>query len=205
MGREKNTYSERQKSVEKTEAILKGAMGEFLSHGYAAASMDRVAAAAGVSKATVYSRFQDKQNLFTALIQRLVSSKYKTIFGLETAQTLQGEPKSVLRTIAFNMLDNVQNNPQLLSFMRVIVGESGRFPGLAQPYVQTMAKPVIELLTEYLGAQSELNLEDPEATARIFVGTLVYYVLLQEVMHGKEIMPIERDRIVNALVELIVR
>ncbi|MDJ0704316.1 MAG: TetR/AcrR family transcriptional regulator [Leptolyngbyaceae cyanobacterium MO_188.B28] len=205
MGPANNTHSDRQKSVEKTQAILEGAMAEFLAHGYAATSMDRVAATAGVSKATVYSHFQDKQRLFTALIQRLVSSKYKTIFGLESDQSLRGEPKVVLRTIAENMLDNIQQNPLLLSFMRVIVGESGRFPSLAQPYVQHMAKPVLELLSEYLGSRTELNLTDPEATARVFIGTLVYYVLLQEVMHGKEILPMERDRIVDTLVELIVR
>ncbi|HAG82353.1 MAG TPA: TetR family transcriptional regulator, partial [Cyanobacteria bacterium UBA12227] len=45
---------ERELSAEKTEAILDGAMQEFLAHGYAATSMDKVAATAGVSKATVY-------------------------------------------------------------------------------------------------------------------------------------------------------
>ena len=204
MGQAKITNLDRHKSTEKTEAILEGAMEEFLAHGYAATSMDRVATAAGVSKATVYSHFQDKESLFTVLIQRLMSGKYKTIFGLEDAQSLQGEPSVVLRNIAANMLDNAANNLQFQSFMRVIMGESGRFPELAQPYVHNMAKPVIELLSHYLGSRSELKLADPEATARIFMGTLVYYVILQEVMHGKEILPMARDRIIDTLVDLIV-
>ena len=204
MGQAKFTNLNRQKSTEKTEAILEGAMGEFLAHGYAATSMDRVAAAAGVSKATVYSHFQDKQSLFTALIQRLMKGKYKTIFGLENAQSLEGEPSVVLRNVAANMLDNATNNLQLQSFMRVIMGESGRFPELAQPYVQELAKPVIELLSHYLGSRSELKLADPEATARIFIGSLVYFVILQEVMHGKEILPMGQDRMIDTLVDLIV-
>ncbi|MCG8365417.1 MAG: TetR/AcrR family transcriptional regulator [Pseudanabaenales cyanobacterium] len=204
MGQAKITNPDRQKSTEKTEAILEGAMGEFLTHGYAATSMDRVAAAAGVSKATVYSHFQDKESLFTGLIQRLMSGRYKTILGLENPQLLQGEPSIVLRNIANNMLDNTMNNHQLQSFMRVIVGESGRFPELAQPYVKTIAKPVIELLSQYLGSCSELKLTDPEATARVFMGTLIYYVILQEVMYGKDILPMEQDRIIDTLVGLIV-
>ncbi len=48
MGPANNTHSDRQKSVEKTQAILEGAMAEFRPHGYAATSMDRVAATAGV-------------------------------------------------------------------------------------------------------------------------------------------------------------
>jgi len=86
MGRIKTSNLDRQKSAEKTEAILDGAMREFLTHGYAATSMDRVAAAAGVSKATVYSHFQDKEGLFAALIQQLALQKCWTVFNLQDSQ-----------------------------------------------------------------------------------------------------------------------
>ncbi|NEO97343.1 MAG: TetR/AcrR family transcriptional regulator [Symploca sp. SIO2E9] len=193
----------RQKSAEKTNAILEGAMGEFLAHGYAATSMERVAVAAGVSKATVYSHFQDKQGLFTTLVRRLAEEKYRTVFNPQDSQFLQGEPKVVLRRLATNMLDNAMGDQQVQSFMRLIMGESGRFPELAQPYVENLAKPVIELLSQYFASRCELQLSDPEATARIFIGSLVYFVILQEVLHGKEILPLERDRLINSLIEMI--
>ena len=56
--------TERELSPEKTEAILRGAMQEFLEHGYAGARIDKIVAAAGVSKATVYRHFADKAALF---------------------------------------------------------------------------------------------------------------------------------------------
>ncbi|MGC1247708.1 MAG: TetR/AcrR family transcriptional regulator, partial [Spirulinaceae cyanobacterium] len=40
---------------DKGQAILAGALQVFTKHGYAAASMDRIASAAGVSKPTLYS------------------------------------------------------------------------------------------------------------------------------------------------------
>ena len=43
--------------------VLKGALQVFLERGYVGASMDRIAAVAGVSKATVYSHFRDKEGL----------------------------------------------------------------------------------------------------------------------------------------------
>ncbi|NEO31287.1 MAG: TetR/AcrR family transcriptional regulator [Symploca sp. SIO3C6] len=193
----------RQKSAEKTDAILKGAMGEFLAHGYAATSMERVAAAAGVSKATVYSHFQDKQGLFMTLVRRLAEEKYRAVFNPQDSQFLQGEPSAVLQSLAHKMLDNAMGDKQLQSFMRLILGESGRFPELAQPYVENLAKPVIELLSQYLASRGELQLSDPEATARIFIGSLVYFVILQEVLHGKKNLPLERDRLINSLIELI--
>ena len=70
----------RQLSPDKAAAILAGGMQEFLAHGFAGTSMDRVAAAGGVSKATVYSHFQDKEGLFVALIEQLVQGKFQSIY-----------------------------------------------------------------------------------------------------------------------------
>ncbi|MGF1481616.1 MAG: TetR/AcrR family transcriptional regulator [Cyanophyceae cyanobacterium] len=195
--------SERQKSEEKAAAILKGAMQEFLANGYAATSMDRVAKAAGVSKATVYSHFGDKEGLFNALIQDLVHDKFQTVLGLQEPQSMAREPSLVLSEIAHRLLDNAGSDRTFLNFIRIMMGESGRFPELAQAYVRNVAKPGIEALTQYLQVHPELKLSDPEATVRVFVGTLVYYLILQEMMHGKEIVPLESDRLVATLIQLI--
>ena len=58
----------RPKDLAKREAILEAAKTLFLSLGYANTSMDAVAAAAGVSKLTVYSHFNDKQTLFCSAV-----------------------------------------------------------------------------------------------------------------------------------------
>ena len=40
-------------------------------------------------------------------------------------------------------------------------------------------------------------------TARIFIGSVVHYLIVQKVLHGSEILPLERDRMVNGLIALI--
>lgn len=54
----------RPKDLAKRAAILTAATSLFLRDGFAGVSMDQVAAAAGVSKLTVYSHFGDKDGLF---------------------------------------------------------------------------------------------------------------------------------------------
>ncbi len=44
-------------------------------------------------------------------------------------------------------------------------------------------------------------MSDPEATARMFVHSLVHHLIVQEMLHGKDIMPIERDLLVENLVK----
>ena len=197
--------ADRQLSPEKTEAILEGSMQEFLARGYAATSMDRVASTAKVSKATVYSHFKDKEGLFGALIQRLVRQKFQLIFGEADGEMLQLPPEVVLRNFANRALDIGANEPQFLNFMRLIIGESRRFPQLARAFVRNIEQNAFRHLCHYFTHCPHLShLADPEATARIFVGAIVHYNIVQEMLHGKDIMPMDRDRIVNGLIDLIV-
>ncbi len=121
------------RTQDKVQAILQGAMQEFLTHGFAATTMDRVTAAAGVSKTTVYSYFQDKEKLFIALIERLISCS--GVFNQLNPEFFQGEPTEVLRVLANNFLtqldENISDTPETLDLLRLMIGESGRFPMLA--------------------------------------------------------------------------
>ena len=56
----------RPKDLGKRAAILESAKRLFVEQGYDGVSMDQIAAAAGVSKLTVYSHFGDKDALFAA-------------------------------------------------------------------------------------------------------------------------------------------
>ena len=58
----------RPKDLGKRASILEAAKRLFLEQGYQGVSMDQIAAAAGVSKLTVYSHFGDKETLFSAAI-----------------------------------------------------------------------------------------------------------------------------------------
>lgn len=203
MNKAKTINSESSKSEAKTEAILKGAMQEFLRGGYAATSMDRVAKAAGVSKATVYSHFGDKESLFNAVIQDLAQDKFQTVMGLDQPQSLSEDPQKVLSAMATQMLDNTKSDCNFHNFIRIVVGESGRFPELAQAYVNNIAKPAIETLTQYFKSHPQLELEDPEATVRVMVGSLVYFVVLQEMLRGKDSLPLSDERLVKTLTNMI--
>jgi TetR/AcrR family transcriptional regulator, regulator of autoinduction and epiphytic fitness len=193
---------EKEISIDKEQQIFNGAIQEFLVHGYAGTSMDKVAKAAKVSKATVYSYFQDKEALFKALIEKLASDKFNLIFG---GVSLKGEPKVVLRKLAENALNIMMHDDLHRSFMRVLLGESGRFPELGKMWIKSSMKPSIKMLGEYLDKHPELGITDTEATVRVIMGTLVHYMMCQEMMHGKEIMPMESDRLIECLMNMIIK
>ncbi|MBE9217083.1 TetR/AcrR family transcriptional regulator [Plectonema cf. radiosum LEGE 06105] len=188
---------------EKAEVILKGAIQEFLIHGFAATTMDGVAATAKVSKTTVYSYFQDKESLFLALIERLIQKKYQAVFNPQKAQSIHIEASIVLHRLANSMLEAMMGDQEALGLLRIIIGESGRFPQLAQAFLRNFQKSVLKDLTQLFESRTELNLPDAEVAARIFMGTFMHFVMTSEVLHGKDIMPIERDRLINNLIYLL--
>jgi len=185
---------------EKAEQILTGAMQEFLVHGYAATSMDRVAKTAGVSKATVYTYFQDKEGLFTALVQRFAQRKFSII---QRFLPSEGDAFVVLRQLLTKALNEIICDSQEIALLRLIIGESGRFPELAQIFVRTLVKPGVETLSQYLASSPNLKIADPEATARIFLGALVHFMLVQKILHGQDILPMESDRLIDSLMYLL--
>ena len=193
---------ERELSPEKTEAILRGAMQEFMEHGYAGARIDKIVAAAGVSKATVYRRFADKETLFTALIQRMAEKV--NFFEQQDFPSCEEEPIVFLKRHATKMLNCAAQNPQDIALFRIVIGESGRFPELGRAFLQNVEKPNLDFLTQYFATHPKLQLADPEVAARMFMATLLHIVTTRDLLHGGDIMAIESDRLIDGLLDLII-
>jgi AcrR family transcriptional regulator len=185
---------------QKQEQILQGALRLFLKTGFAGTSMDRVAEAAGVSKQTIYAYFGDKKGLFQALIQRVTIANFQEV--IDRAAEIS-DPETLLRELAQIYLVQVAGNPDYLALLRIIVAESERFPELAKLFTRVVIQEGRSHFCRYCDQHPELGIRDPEAIAQIFFGTLVSHVLVQEILYGKETMPIESDRIVDSLVQLI--
>ncbi|MDZ8183892.1 MAG: TetR/AcrR family transcriptional regulator [Nostoc sp. ChiSLP02] len=186
--------------TQKQEQILEGATRIFLQEGYARTSMDRVSAEAGVSKQTIYSHFRDKEGLFKALIERLTLACLQSIFFTEELH--QDKPAILLRQVAETYLTKVADNPDYLALLRLIITESKNFPELAKLYSQTVVQRGQQILAQYFASHPELKITDPEAMAHIFFGSLVSYVIVQEILHGKELMFLSRERLLDSLINM---
>lgn len=186
----------------KGEQILRGAMQVFLQQGYVGTSMDRVATAAGVSKNTIYNHFQDKEGLFTALIEQVAIDRFQISFN---SVSLSGKPAVVLHQVAEKILTTIVSDREYISFLRLLIGESERFPQLAKLFIKTLPQPVLSILSQYLQSHPELKLSSAEETALIFINSIVGYVLIQEILPGKSIIPQSQAEFVENLVNLIIK
>lgn len=185
--------------LSKREKILAGGLKVFLAHGFDGASVDKIAAEAGVSKPTIYTHFKDKNHLFSCLVEsvflRWVTTSYTdTLYDLD--------PPAFMTKFAQNFLKRM-DDWEYISFFRLLVGESGRFPELAHLYSQRVIKPAMAKITSYFSDQDKWQLQDPEAVARIFVGSLNAYIMSQEILSAKHYLEMPRERYIKNLVDMI--
>jgi AcrR family transcriptional regulator len=76
--------------------ILGAALALFERQGYAATTMDDVAAAAGISKGSIYNYFQNKQDLFTQLFNQSMSQDEADVDALMSVPSSAGQKLCVM-------------------------------------------------------------------------------------------------------------
>ena len=118
----------RMASAPKHDAIRDAARRVFLREGYSA-SMDLVAAEAGVSKQTVYNHFGSKEGLFRAIVDH-VSGELLDV--LVERDGTRADPAATLEAVARRFL-KLLLLPAHLALHRMLVAEAPRFPDLARP------------------------------------------------------------------------
>jgi AcrR family transcriptional regulator len=155
----------------KHRAIEQAGTDIFLELGYEAATMDLIAAKAGVSKQTVYNHFQSKDGLFKATIADLTSALMEPL-GLRDPAT--STPERLLRSLAQEFL-TLMLRPSSLALYRLIVAESPRCPELGPEIYAVGAGRMLAMLADYLAWETRngrLCVADPQLAAEQLVGML---------------------------------
>lgn len=153
----------------KRAAILDGARTVFLSQGFGLATMDDVAAAAGVGKQTVYRHFKSKESLFVGLVSSMCAQVGGFLVGAQDAQA-DGAPEVELRDLG-RVLAQILIEPDYLRLYRAIVAEAERLPELGQVFYENGAKVVRAVAAKILRKRFD------ESTAALRAATFVQLVL----------------------------
>jgi TetR/AcrR family transcriptional regulator, mexJK operon transcriptional repressor len=167
--------------VGKAESVLAAAKRTFLAGGFGVVSMDTIAREAGVSKATVYSHFASKEELFGAVIGREC--------GLYFARFSAGEldPVNVrasLTVLGRRYLELVLA-PDAIALHRIILGEVTRFPGLGEVFWRAgpeRQRVQIEAFLKSAIASGTLSIPDPRLAAEQFVSLVRGEIHLRQVL-----------------------
>jgi TetR/AcrR family transcriptional regulator, mexJK operon transcriptional repressor len=126
--------------------ILDAATALFLSQGFGATSIEAIARQTGISKRTFYHRFDDKADVYRAVVQRLLQ---RWLPSFEAAFDAPAPLAAVLERSARQML-SLALSPEALALRSLLLAESERFPELVEIAIAQGARRGIERITALL-------------------------------------------------------
>jgi AcrR family transcriptional regulator len=186
---------EERRSDRKRRAIVEAATAAFLDHGYGGTSMDAVAAAAGVSKQTIYQHFGDKQRLFRELIAATVQSASDPVYDEVRRLADSGRLEKDLRDLARRLLTLVLQ-PTMMRLRRLVIAETRQFPDLGRIFYDLGPGRTIAALADAfaeLTRQGRLNTPDATLAATQFNWLIMSAPVNQAMLLGQDAAPATRE------------
>jgi AcrR family transcriptional regulator len=145
----------------KRRQVVDAARQLFLAHGYGAVSMDAVARAANVSKATLYAHFVSKDQLFASIV-----SERLLIDGPDDALLAEDvpDPRAALLAVGQAVL-RFMLNERTLAIYRIAIAESARFPELGRAFFESGPQKFCDRVRAWLAArQAEGSVRPADVT-----------------------------------------
>ena len=168
----------------KREQILAGARRVFLRDGFAGASTDAIAAEAKVSKRTLYTYYPSKEELFVDVLRKLTIENPQTR-ALESMEKMSPESQEELRGNLLELAHKIVSTmmqPDYLALLRTTIADVHRFPQLAGLFRATVPERAMSSFALFVERTRERGVigedVDGEAAARMFVGPLLTYAVL---------------------------
>lgn len=164
----------RQGSPAKRAAIVRAALEVFVREGYTRASVDAIAAGAGVSKRTIYDYYGDKEQLFLSTLEETKNAQTQEFQKLlERTLGQIDDVEAALTVFGREFATEIARSAERAAVMRLMIAEATHFPALLEP--TSTNRSVQHALADRLAELSEqglLDIPDPMEAAE-FLGLLV--------------------------------
>ncbi len=181
------------------EALLDAATVAFGAHGYAEATVDAIAQAAGMSKAGFYWHFASKDALFAAVVARY--APFDTVArviadGEARGDTLDAVLRAVLATVGAALAAN-------RALFRAIFFEATRNPEIGALFARHVIGQGLGMLAGYLMRQmaaGRIRPLHPTLAVQGLIGPLFLYLFTQELFAAHFGLAVSLDEVVAQVV-----
>ncbi|KWW37260.1 AcrR family transcriptional regulator [Cupriavidus metallidurans] len=183
--------------------LVAAALHLFVERGYAATRLEDVAAAAGVSKGTVYLYFANKEELFKTVVrENMVPALAR---GTDLVDTYEGSTPELLRELLLGWWGLIGATP-VAGLTKLIMAESRNFPDIAQFYQDEVMGPGDELFARVLArgvARGEFRAAPANPTTTLFCAPLVFLMLWRSAFAQLDAPVIDPNAFIDQLLNVL--
>jgi AcrR family transcriptional regulator len=170
------------RSEDRPAEICAAALEVFAERGFAAAKLDDIARRAGVSKGPLYLYFEDKADLFRAVIRDTVAPRVAAV--REMADKIELPFAQIIPMFLANFAEMATRLP-VGAVAKIVIGESRNFPDLAKVWhdqVASGALSALEQLIKRAQERGEVRPGDARLMAFSLMGPMLMGVLWRETL-----------------------
>lgn len=178
-------------ATDNRQRLIQAAAEAFMEEGYHA-SIDRIAARAGVARQTVYNHFASKDDLFSEVARVAAGAILVSLDGDG------GDLRERLLRFGAGLRQKVIGD-QGLAMFRTLAAEAPRFPALAQAFLDKGPEQTARRLTDFLARamdEGRLRRDDPRFAAEMLLSMLEGFDRTRRLL-GAPALPagLEQDRV----------
>jgi len=195
---------ERRKDARPQE-LLAAALDLFVERGYAATRLDEVAARAGVSKGTLYLYFENKEELFKAVVRENMVPPLAD--AEELINNFEGHSSHLLRLCIDGWWQRI-GATKLSGISKLMMAESGNFPDVARFYHEEVVSRGGALLARIIErgvALDEFRPVETTMATRVIIAPMLMLTMWRHSLHACHLDPIDPDAFLDCLVDLLTR
>ena len=192
---------------ERREQICQIAMRLFSESGFRGTTTKEIANAAGVSEATVFKHFSNKDELYTAILDHKACNRaFPNPFELLAEKIAAKDDFGVFYTMALNALDH---HAEDCDFLRLMLHSALEGHDLARIFFESFITDIYEFLGAYIrqrqgdGVFREV---EPKVVVRAFIGMFVHHSL-NNLLWDKEqkLLKISNEEAAREFTEILLR
>ena len=192
------------RSEERPAELVAAAQRLFVERGFAGTRLDDVAAAAGVSKATVYLYFESKEQLFEAVIRESVTPSFEQAAAL--VEVFDGTTPNLVRML-LRLFESALDGP-FPAIAKLIISEAGNFPALTRLWTDLVLRRGFAFLTRVIERgieRGEFRPVEPDEVVPLVMGPILLLGLWKHSLGKHSDFQLDRSAILAAHVEMILR
>lgn len=183
--------------------LIDAAFELFSEQGFAKTRLEDVAKRAGVSKATIYRYFDNKEALFGAMVQAIVTPRFHQAELLVDA--FEGTSEDLFKTF-FRLVKGALDGP-FPPMIKLVISESGNFPELGELWVEMVVRRIFGIISRIIErgiTRGEFREVEPSVITPL-VGAPVLMLAVMRQTFAPGALPVDPDRVLEAHLDLLLR
>lgn len=184
--------------------LIDAALRCFAERGFAAARLEDIAASAGVSKATIYLYFENKEQLFESVVRTAVTPIVNQVSAV--VEAFEGTTPDLVRTL-LAILNPVLDS-QFPAIAKLVIAESGNFPELARLWADVVlhrAFALVRRIVERGIERGEFRAVDPAAATPLILAPFVLLSIWKHSFGEHTDVQLDRKAVLAEHAETILR